>query len=147
MSTAKGLKIVPPPDNKSDLSERRSFVKRWKHEDLFNKGFVAVPTQFLRHYARLKPYPLNSGQALFVLHLMQFKWDSRAPYPGYKLLAKQMGISDKMARRHARDLETMKYLRRQIRVGRTNRFDLEPLFDALANAVAEEAQKKTKRPA
>lgn len=109
----------------------RSLAERWKYEELFDSGFVAVPNVFLRHYAHLKPHRLTFGEALFVLHLMEFKWDANAPFPGYSTLAKRMGISDKMARRHAQSLEAKKYLKRQIRIGQTNRFDLSPLFDAL----------------
>ena len=122
----------------------RSFTERWKHEELFEKGYIAVPALFLRWYAHLQPFPLSSGEALFVLHLMEFKWDTEDPYPGYKTLATRMGISDKMARRHAQSLETKKYLVRKIRTGQTNRFDLSPLFDALLKAV-KKGQRKTRR--
>jgi DNA-binding MarR family transcriptional regulator len=132
-----------PLSTKAAAAAARSFAKRWKHHELFAKGFVAVPTLFLHHYAHLKPYALTSGQALFVLHLMEFKWDSDAPFPGYATIAQRMGISDKMARRHAQSLELKKYLRREIRQGQTNRFDLTPLFDALMKAVEEEKQKPT----
>ena len=57
-----------------------------------------------------------------MLHLMEFKWDSKEPYPAYKTLAKRMGISDKMARRRAQSLEIKGYLKRHIRTAKTNRF-------------------------
>lgn len=122
----------------------RSFVKRWKHKNLFDRGFLVVPTLFLHHYAHLKPYPLTPGEALFVLHLMEFKWDAKAPFPGYKTLAARMGISDKMTRRYAQGLEAKKYLQREMRVGQTNRFDLTPLFDALSKAVDQEKKRRSK---
>jgi DNA-binding transcriptional MocR family regulator len=68
---------------------------------------------------------------------MEFKWDSNDPYPSYKVLAQRMGVSDKLVRRHAQSLEIKGYLRRKQRIGDTNLFDLTPLFDALANAVAD----------
>ena len=46
---------------------------------------------------------------------MEYKWDERAPFPSYKTLARRMGISDKMARRHAQSLEAKRYLRRVAR--------------------------------
>ncbi len=46
-----------------------------------------------------------------------------------------MGVSVKMARRHAQSLDQKGYLRRLVRVGQTNRFNLTPLFDALRSAV------------
>lgn len=72
---------------------------------------------------------------------MEFKWDSKEPYPAYKTLARRMGISDKMARRHAQSLEIKGYLKRQIRRAKTNRFDLNPLFDALLKAVPDQKPK------
>ena len=110
---------------------RRSFAERWGHRKLFDRGFVVTPTFFLQYYARLKPHHLSAGEALFVIHMMEFKWDASEPFPGYKTLAERMGVSDKMVRRHAQSLEAKGYLRRHMRIGQTNRFDLMPLFDAL----------------
>src|SRR5690349_13513506 len=88
-----------------DPGNARAFGKRWGHRELFEKGYVGLPVLFLQHYAHLQPYPLTPSEAVFVLHLMAFKWDAKHPFPGYKTLAQQMGISDKMARRHAQSLE------------------------------------------
>jgi DNA-binding transcriptional MocR family regulator len=86
-------------------------------------------------YSKLNP-PLTSGEALFIIQLMNFKWNKRAPFPSYGLLAKRMGLSDKAVRRHAAALEAKKYLYRIQRVGATNKFDLSKLFDALLEAKA-----------
>lgn len=118
-----------------DVKPTRAHSARWQHPELLRAGYVPVSVEFLRHYANLKPYPLTSGEALFVIHLMAFKWDSNSPFPSYKRLASRMGVSDKMARRHAQSLDQKGYLRRVVRVGQTNRFDLVPLFDALRSAV------------
>lgn len=134
-----------PESPASELTEStRSFIRRWKHKNLFDRGFLVVPTLFLQHYAHLQPHPLSPGEALFVLHLMEFKWDADAPFPGYKTLAARMGVSDKMARRHAQSLEAKKYLRREMRVGQTNKFDLTPLFDALSKAVEQKRARRAK---
>lgn len=127
--------VVRFPKQQATEKPNRSFTARWGHEALFQKGYLVVPTLFLRYYAHLKPYPLTGGEALFVLHLMEFKWDASDPYPAYKTLAQRMGVSDKMVRRHAHSLSVKGYLHRKIRVGQTNRFDLTPLFDALLAAV------------
>ena len=92
-------------------------VARWSHEEIFARGYLTVPSIFLRVYARLKPKPLTTGEALFILHLMDFKWGAASPFPGYKTLAKRMGISDKMARRYARSLEEKGFLVREARIG------------------------------
>lgn len=96
-----------------------------------NRGYAAITRTFLHSYASLKPFPLTVGEALFVVHLFSYKWDEQHPRPAYKTIARYMGISDKMARRHAQSLETKGYLRREVRTAKPNRFDLRPLFRAL----------------
>lgn len=92
---------------------------------------MPVPSQFLFHYASLKPHSLTAGEAMFVLHLMSFKWGAEHPFPGYARLAKRMGVTDKMVRRYAKSLVDKQYLIRRPREGKSNSFDLTPLFDAL----------------
>jgi len=119
----------------------RKLAARWGHQDtLFARpeGWVGVPDAFLRLYAHLKPYALTAGEAMFVLELMTYKWSEDAPFPSYKSLATKMGVTDKMARRYAANLEAKGYLRRQPRIGSTNTFDLNPLFAALGSALAAE---------
>src|ERR1039458_4773263 len=90
----------------------RSATRRWGEQDerLFREGWLSVPTKFLRSYTALNP-PLSSGEALFVLQLMTFKWDDAAPFPSYGRIAKTMGVTDKMARRYAQSLQKKGYLR------------------------------------
>ena len=118
-------------DPSSSPAMSRTYADRWKHADLLESGYLVVPSIFLRHYSQLKPYSLTHGEALFVLHLMEFKWDSADPFPSYDTLARRMGISTKMARRYGKALEQKGFMRRKIRTGSTNRFDLSPLFDKL----------------
>jgi DNA-binding MarR family transcriptional regulator len=99
--------------------------------------YVAVVHGFLDHYASLKPYSLTIGEAMFVVHLVRYKWGAEAPFPSYKTLARQMGVSDKMVRRYAKSLQDKGFLRREIRQADTNRFDLEPLFRALEQRLAD----------
>ena len=108
------------------------FAEMWAAE-LENDGHVRISTFFLENYYQLKPYPLTHGEAMFVVHLMQHKWGKDAPYPGYKSIAKQMGVCDKTARRLAKSLEDKKYLVREIRQAETNRFHLAKLMAALVS--------------
>ena len=103
-------------------------------------------TFFLKTYARLKPFSLTHGEATFVLHLMQFKWDEQAPFPSYATIARQMGVSTKQAQRYAVALEQKHYLKREQRTGTSNRFDLTPLFDALLLALQADAAGKKGQP-
>jgi DNA-binding MarR family transcriptional regulator len=106
------------------------FAKQWAVE-LESDGHVRISTFFLENYHRLKPYSLTHGEAMFIVHLMQHKWGDKAPYPGYKTIAKRMGVSDKTARRLAKSLEDKKYLVREIREANTNLFHLTKLLSAL----------------
>lgn len=106
------------------------FAEMWAAE-LEDDGHVRISTFFLENYHRLKPYSLTHGEAMFIVHLMQHKWGKDAPYPGYKMIAKRMGVSDKTARRLAKSLEDKKYLVREVRQANTNRFHLAKLMAAL----------------
>jgi DNA-binding IclR family transcriptional regulator len=77
---------------------------------------------------------------MFVIHLMKFKWGQDAPYPAYKTIAQQMGVSTKTARRLAASLQQKKYLHREVRVGATNRFHLQKLITALVTLKTKRAQ-------
>src|SRR5438105_4917224 len=97
------MPLAPPVESRRnpELRPRRSPIERWGgNYILFSEGFLSVPTKFLRRYASLNP-PLSPGEALFVLQVMTFKWESAAPFPTYKRIAKGMGVTDKMARRYA----------------------------------------------
>ena len=126
-SVAKGQLVELRP------KKRRTVADRWTPA-LAKAGHVPIVRTFLRMYSRMKP-AINVGEAMFIVHLMDFKWDVDAPFPGYKTLGKYMGISDKMARRHAQNLEVKGYLVREMRVAQTNKFDLSPLFQALERAL------------
>ena len=128
MSSSTAPLAVPP-------KKSRTYVDRWEHPELLQAGYLVVPAAFLRHYSRLTPYSLTHGEALFVIHLMEFKWDQAAPFPSYGTLARRMGVSTKMVRRYAKALEQKGFLQRVIRTGNTNRFDLAPLFNKLLKVV------------
>lgn len=118
------------------------FAKKWAAE-LESAGHVQISTFFLENYHRLEPYSLTHGEAMFVVHLMQHKWGAAAPYPGYKTIAKRMGVSDKTARRLAKSLEDKKYLRREAREAQTNLFHLDKLMNALISLKMKVASAKS----
>ena len=133
----KDSNLVAFPDP-SGGSNHKLAIRWGGHDSLFADGWVGVPDAFLRHYATLKPYGLTHSEAMFVLQLMAYKWTSKAPFPSYGTLAKRMGVTDKMVRRYAAQLEEKGYLKREARIGSTNAFDLTPLFDALQRAIEQE---------
>lgn len=127
----------------SDLNDpsKHKLITRWgKHDSLFSgkEGWLGVPDAFLRCYGRLKAYGLTTAEAMFVLQLMSYKWTEEAPFPSYKTLARRMGVTSKMVQRYAQNLEGKGYLTRQARIGSSNRFEMQPLFDAVDQAVHEE---------
>lgn len=118
------------PTGMNGKETKYPFAKKWAAE-LESDGHVQISTFFLENYHRLKPYPLTHGEAMFIVHLMRYKWGEAAPYPGYKTIAKHMDVSDKTARRLAKSLEDKKYLVREVREANTNRFHLAKLMTAL----------------
>ena len=112
------------------ISGKFSFETRWSPV-LKKDGHVQVSVFFLDNYHRLQPYGLTHGEAMFVVHLMQFKWGADAPFPAYGTLAQKMGVTVKTAARLAASLQQKQYIWREFRTGATNRFHLDKLIAAL----------------
>jgi len=135
------LSVVPTEAEGEEKPKKKFSTSAAWTPTLAKTRHVAVVHGFLDHYSSLRP-PLTSGEAMFVIHLMRFKWGEEAPFPGYKTIAKLMGISTKMARRHAQSLEQKGYLDRQMRLAQTNKFDLTKLFRALEMKISAIQKKK-----
>ncbi len=112
--------------------------KRWT-PTLIADGFTPIPSAFLLHYAELG---ISSHEAMLIIHLMSFKWDEKKPFPRFARIAERMKISETATRGHARSLEKKGLLRRIKRPGRSNEFDLTPLFRKLEQAQADAALKQ-----
>jgi DNA replication protein len=115
------------PENPS----RRQIANRWT-PTVAELGWTPVSDYFLTNYHRLK---ITHIEAMLVVHLMSFKWDAAAPFPSLNRLAKCMGITPTSVRTHLRKLELKGFLYRQSRVGTTNRFFLNGLFEALERLI------------
>ncbi len=124
------LGTIRPDDFLKAAAKNQSISGRWGSQEVFGRGFLAVPTLFLKMYAKLNP-PLSPAEAIFVLELMDHKWTTAHPFPSYKTLAERMNVTDKMVRRYAQKLEDKHYLQRIHRKNKTNEFDLTRLFQAL----------------
>jgi hypothetical protein len=70
--------------------------------DLLEAGFTAIPNLFLQHYRHLG---LSDSEALWIIHLLRFKWSSEAPCPKQSNIP--MGCSQKTRRRYARHLRKL----------------------------------------
>lgn len=130
-STAVRARPKKPPDPPPPTSAKRKRVAadRWT-SNLIQGGYTPISNFFLEYSHELRP-GITHGEAMFIIHLMSFKWDEEMPYPAYKTLAKRMFIKHAQARKIARNLEQKGYLKRHPRRSQTNRFDLAPLFTAL----------------
>jgi hypothetical protein len=128
-----------------NVNVNRSLITRWGgYEEMFAQKWVGVPVLFLMLYAHLQPYQLTVGEAMFAIQVMAFKWGDSAPWPSYKKLAERMGVSDKMVRRYAAQLEQKGYLKRQARIGSSNAFDFSGLFLAIVASASAQAEAKKK---
>ena len=125
----------------SDAKDRK-VEKRWTKK-LADAGWSPISDFFLGQYTRLNP-PMTSVEAMFVIHLMSHKWDEDKPHPGFKRIARRMGVTDASTRGYARSLEKKGYLARVFRESRTNLFDLSPLFIRLEERLAEVNAQKAK---
>lgn len=116
--------------------------------DRLAKQYCPVPTYFLKNYHRLESTPgsggLNSSQVVFLIHLLDHKWDANDPYPSMGLLAKKMGLTRRGARKIASSLEGRKLIRRGSSASKSNSYNLQPLFDALHKMMDEDAKKEVK---
>lgn len=109
-------------------------VKRWGGDkSTFAEGFLAVPTILLKNLRTIGEYGLTPAELVFVLEVMSFKWGEEDPFPSYGRIADSMGVSEGYVRKIARKLEEKGFLRRKKREGMTNKFDLSPLFEEIAD--------------
>ena len=118
--------------DKTVEAAKYSIVARWGgDETILAEGFLPVPHVFLRFAKEI----LTPVETLFVIQLMSWKWDASAPFPDYGAIAERMGVSVPYTRKIARSLEGKNLLKRQVRRGQTNLFDLTPLFKRLVAQV------------
>jgi hypothetical protein len=64
--------------------EQRDVAARWTPH-LASGGFTPIVDFFLDHYRELG---ITNLEAMFLVHLIRFKWTSQMPFPGFKRLAK-----------------------------------------------------------
>ena len=122
-------------------SARRRVSERWSGA-LASGGWTPVPDFFLANYHRLGVSPI---EAMTVLHLISHKWGADAPFPSVATIAQRMGLKASSVRAHLRQLEKKGVLKRQYRVGTTNRFDLAGLFKKLEELADDDRRQAAKR--
>ena len=116
------------------VHKKNTVENRWTPR--LGKQFCPVSSYFLANYHRLRPHEsaqgLSSTEVMVVIHLMDHKWDSRAPYPTLGRLAERMGLSTRAVRSALQTLQGLGYVQREASPsGGPNKYHLEGLFNAL----------------
>ena len=134
--------IIPTDQSRVAARWTPALMKRW----------VPVSSYFLANYHRLplgqQPTGLTSSEVLLLLHLLDYKWDEKAPWPSLAVLARRMGVTRRAARMTLAKLEEKGLLRRAMPTGaiRTSRYHIEGLFEQLeALQAGDEAKEKVAR--
>lgn len=112
-----------------NVGKEMSFRARWS-EALAKEGVTAIANFFLDNYAGIG---LSVVEAMFIIHLFEYKWTVDQPYPSLKTIASKMGKSEDTVRRLARGLEEKELIKRNYRTGQTNTYNLNPLIKRLGN--------------
>lgn len=102
-------------------------------------GFTAVSRAFLQNYRALG---LSMEEAMLVLHILDFQWGARLPFPKVETLVDMTGRSDQTIRKYLRKLRTLGLLRTVNRKGRSNQYDFSPLFVKLREIIEESRRAK-----
>src|SRR4051812_31799730 len=56
-------------------------------DQILQAGFTSVPNLVLNHYAELGITP---AEMMFIIHMWQFRWTERDPYPSLTTIADRM---------------------------------------------------------
>lgn len=116
-------------------ASKRKMADRWTPK-LARSGFCPVSSYFLANYHRLKPHPgaegLSSTEAMVLIQILDFKWDSKMPFPTISTLATRMGLAPRTVRAAIARVEALGYVERVLAPnGGPNRYKFDGLFKAL----------------
>src|SRR5690348_14484861 len=104
-------------------------------DQILQAGFTSVPNLVLNHYAELG---ISPAEMMFTIHMWQFRWTERDPYPSLTTIADKMDVSWRQAHRYANSLKDKGFLiiKSRQEPGRgqvTSEYDFEPLIKAVLN--------------
>ena len=102
-------------------------------DDILQAGFTAVPNLVLDHYASLGITP---GEMMFIIHVWQYWWTEKDPYPSLKTIAAKMNVSRRQVSNYTQSLKTKQLLlvheRQDAERGQvTSEYDFSPLIQAI----------------
>lgn len=102
-------------------------------DQVLEAGFTSIPNLVLNHYAELG---ISPAEMMFTIHMWQFRWTERDPYPSLTTIADKMDVSWRQAHRYANSLKEKGFLiiKQRQQAGRgqvTSEYDFEPLIRAV----------------
>lgn len=115
----------------------KSFRARWG-ESLTKQGFTQVSNAFLVHYSELG---ITTEEALFIIHVLRYKWTVEYPFPSFETIATQMGKSRGTVQGYARSLEEKGFLKRKFRKNQSSKIDFSKLIEMLTNSACQNLNK------
>src|SRR4051794_2971120 len=105
-------------------------------DEILQAGFTSVPNLVLKTYRKLN---ITFQEMMFIIHVWQYWWTEKNPYPSLPEIAKQMMLTRRQAQKYVASLKEKGYLltreRTDSRLGQTtNEYDFEPLIQAVLRA-------------
>lgn len=101
-------------------------------EEILDAGFTTVPNLVLRHYAHLGITP---AEMMFTIHVWEFWWTEREPYPALSTIAERMNMTRRNVRKYVQNLRDKGFLIVTERFDEhgqtTSEYDFSPLIQAV----------------
>lgn len=102
-------------------------------DDILQAGFTAIPNLVLDHYSSLGITP---GEMMFIIHVWQYWWTEKDPYPSLRTIAGKMSVSRRQVSNYTQSLKSKGLLlvheRQDPERGQvTSEYDFSPLIRAL----------------
>lgn len=115
-----------------EIAQVHRLVVRFGNE-LLQDGFTSVPNLVLTHYAILG---ITAAEMMFSIHVWQYWWTEKDPYPALQTIADRMSVSRRQVRNYTQSLKAKGYLvvteRADPNLGQlTSEYDFGPLLDAV----------------
>lgn len=118
---------------------QKTFELKWSVA-ILSRGFTMVPNILLDEVFNLG---ITSSQLVTLIVLERYRWaGNELVFPSYETMAKQSGQSRKTVERCVRDLKNDELIRTSHKVGRSNKYDLEPLVILLDEIARSESNSR-----
>ena len=132
--------------NQKSNTTARSITVRFG-DAVLQEGHTAVPNLVLKHYAELGITPT---EMMFIIHVWQFWWTERQPFPSLSTIARRMNITRRQGRKHTQSLKEKGLLEVHDRFSPTfgqmsSEYDFTPLIRAVV-ALSQEADRDAMAP-